>query len=127
MTSKFGGALSKLRQIDEQYAKPEQLENLNTGKLDAGRRDTSKNLTADRDDSQQTGMPENLKNGNQEYRNSDDARPDEVGGGREKYSTYIDGALITRLKLYAVRHRLKHREVVESAISHYLDHKEKSH
>ena len=44
--------------------------------------------------------------------------------GREKYSTYIDGELITRLKLYAVRNRLKHREVVEAAIEAYLNFKE---
>ncbi|MGI8748809.1 MAG: hypothetical protein ACR2J4_10750 [Deinococcus sp.] len=49
---------------------------------------------------------------------------DDPGAGREKYSTYVDGGLITRLKLYAVRNRLKHREVVEAAIRDYLDRQE---
>ena len=57
-----------------------------------------------------TGIPENLL--------------DDSTSGREKYSTYIDGELITRLKLYAVRNRLKHREVVEAAIEAYLNEKE---
>ena len=76
MTSKFGGALNKLRQVE----------------------------------SQKPGMPENLI--------------EDQTSGREKYSTYIDGELITRLKLYAVRNRLKHREVVEAAIEAYLNLKE---
>ena len=81
MTSKFGGALNKLRQVESQ--KPEE---------------------------PKTGIPENLL--------------DDQTSGREKYSTYIDGELITRLKLYAVRNRLKHREVVEAAIEAYLNLKE---
>lgn len=83
MTSKFGGALGKLRQANPPI--PEK---------------------------QETRIPENLN-----------TLPDP---GREKYSTYIDGALITRLKLYAVRNRLKHREVVEAAIRQYLESKERS-
>ena len=81
MTSKFGGALNKLRQVESQ--KPEE---------------------------PKTGIPENLI--------------EDPISGREKYSTYIDGELITRLKLYAVRNRLKHREVVEAAIETYLNLKE---
>lgn len=57
-----------------------------------------------------TGIPENLI--------------EDPTSGREKYSTYIDGELITRLKLYAVRHKKKHREVVEAAIEAYLNLKE---
>ena len=81
MTSKFGGALSKLRQVEPQKT-----------------------------EEPKTGIPENLN--------------EDKDTGREKYSTYIDGELITRLKLYAVRHKLKHREVVEAAIQNYLDVKE---
>lgn len=83
MTSKFGGALNKLRQVEAQ--KPEE---------------------------PKAGIPENPS--------------DDQTSGREKYSTYIDGQLITRLKLYAVRNRLKHREVVEAAIEAYLNAKEGS-
>ena len=57
-----------------------------------------------------TGIPENLI--------------EDQTSGREKYSTYIDGELITRLKLYAVRNKLKHRVVVEAAIEAYLNLKE---
>ena len=81
MTSKFGGALNKLRQVESQKT-----------------------------EEPKTGIPENLL--------------DDQISGREKYSTYIDGELITRLKLYAVRNRLKHREVVEAAIEAYLNEKE---
>ena len=79
--SKFGSALSKLKQTE-----------------------------MIRLEEPKTGIPENLSE-----------TPDSE---REKYSTYIDGALITRLKLYAVRNRLKHREVVEAAIEAYLNLKE---
>lgn len=81
MTSKFGGALNKLRQVEAQKI-----------------------------EEPKPGIPENLI--------------DDQTSGREKYSTYIDGELITRLKLYAVRNRLKHREVVEAAIEAYLNEKE---
>lgn len=88
MTSKFGGALRKLQQVEPQppTQTPIPPENPNTG------------------------MPETMQ--------------DDPGAGREKYSTYVDGGLITRLKLYAVRNRLKHREVVEAAIRDYLDRQE---
>jgi len=65
-----------------------------------------------------SGLPENVLSGLPENEKA------EPVSGREKYSTYIDGELITRLKLYAIRNRLKHRQVVEAAILHYLDLKE---
>ncbi|WP_420594246.1 hypothetical protein [Deinococcus sp.] len=86
MTSKFGGALSRLRET-----KPQPPED------------------------QDAGIPENLNSGKPEL------TLEATYQSREKYSTYIDGELVTRLKLYAVRHRLKHREVVEAALRHYLD------
>lgn len=39
---------------------------------------------------------------------------------REKYSTILDSDLVQQLKLYAVKHRLKDREVVEAALRAYL-------
>lgn len=88
MTSKFGGALKKLQQIEPQAPAQAPIKPGNPN----------------------TRIPETMQ--------------DEPGAGREKYSTYIDGALITRLKLYAVRNRLKHREVIEAAIQDYLDRRE---
>lgn len=58
---------------------------------------------------------ENLKTG----------KPESVilagGPEREKYSTFIDRELITALKLHAVRHRMKHHQVVEAALRRYLE------
>lgn len=81
VTSKSGGALNKLRQVEAQ--KPEE---------------------------PRTGIPENLT-----------ADPT---SGREKYGPSIDGELITRLKLYAVRNRLEHHEVLEAAIEASLNTRE---
>lgn len=42
------------------------------------------------------------------------------GPVREKYSTYIDGDLVTRVKVLAARTRRKHHQIVEEALREYL-------
>lgn len=106
--SKFGGALKKLQTVQAQETpqevpvpeapKTEGPENLNSG--------ISENL--------KTGAPENLERGT----------PAEPVMEREKYSTYLESGLVTSLKLYAVRHRLKHHQVVEAALRAYLQGKD---
>jgi hypothetical protein len=48
------------------------------------------------------------------------SEPQPVEAAREKYSTILDRESITRMKMYAVRNRLKDREVVEAALRAYL-------
>lgn len=96
--SKFGGALKKLGSLQAQAQELPQ-ENLNTGKPEKVH----------------TGKPENRDTGKPEHLIYDS------GPEREKYSTFLDRELITALKLHAVRHRMKHHQVVEAALRRYLD------
>lgn len=96
--SKFGGALKKLGSLQAQAQELPQ-ENLNTGKPE--------NRDAGKPENRDTGKPEHLI-----Y---------DSGPEREKYSTFLDRELITALKLHAVRHRMKHHQVVEAALRRYLD------
>lgn len=87
---KFGGALAKLQQANTPPA---------------------------------TSEPENLISGNQESPKSGKPEVQQIAPAaptREKYSTILDSDLVQQLKLYAVKHRLKDREVVEAALRAYL-------
>ncbi|GHF53652.1 hypothetical protein HNQ07_003495 [Deinococcus metalli] len=65
-------------------------------------------------------LEENLKTGKPEIVPVA-AEPEAAAGPeREKYSTFLDRELITALKLHAVRHRMKHHQVVEAALKQYL-------
>lgn len=103
--SKFGGALKKLQAVqqEEQVGKPE---------------------------SPKARKPESVKaEGQSEVSTAEvpqDRKPENLNSGaapaieREKYSTYLDSDLVTALKLYAVRNKMKHHHVVEAALRAYL-------
>lgn len=121
MTSKFKGALQKLQAVES--SGPEIQKNGIPENKEAGNHESPKavlpeNMNSDLLLNLNSGFPETALSGLPENGN------EESTSEREKYSTYIDGELITRLKLYAIRNRLKHRQVVEAAILHYLDLKE---
>ncbi|WP_412030169.1 hypothetical protein [Deinococcus yunweiensis] len=104
--SKFGGALKKLGSLQAQAQELPQ-ENLNTGKPE--------NVHTGKPENRDAGKPENRDTGKPEHLIYDS------GPEREKYSTFLDRELITALKLHAVRHRMKHHQVVEAALRRYLD------
>lgn len=103
--SKFGGALKKLQTVQQEDVK-NQPDRVAVGK------EAEAALTehGEEPDNLKTSETENLKVSNPE------SRPLE----REKYSTYLDAELITSLKLYAVRQKMKHHHVVEAALRAYL-------
>ena len=106
--SKFGGALKKLQAVQTQPTESEgdTLDRPNTGKPE--------NKKTSKPESTKPRTPEILETG----------QPERQGPEREKYSTYLDTELVTALKLYAVRHRMKHHHVVEAALRAYLQGKE---
>ena len=106
--SKFGGALKKLQAVQTQSTESEESTSgpPNTGKPE--------NKKTSKPECTKPRTPEILETG----------QPERQGPEREKYSTYLDTELVTALKLYAVRHRMKHHHVVEAALRAYLQGKE---
>lgn len=106
--SKFGGALKKLQAVqqDESAGK--------TGNPETRKPENPKSvvkpLEFPKGNAEETRKPESL--------NSGDVVTPLIE--REKYSTYLDSELVTALKLYAVRHKMKHHHVVEAALRAYL-------
>jgi hypothetical protein len=74
------------------------------------------------------GNPENLKTGIQGIKES--GKPENLKSGNHdslkaiKYSTQLHKDTILRLKQYALVHEVKDYEVVEDAITEYLDKRE---
>lgn len=148
MTSKFGAALSKLKKVDEEpeilktgkeenqtSEKPEvpitrKTESLNTGNrpdqenlktreevLNPAQAEGQVNQKVRKAEKKNSGFQEKLETRIPEIPISETQVSEAT---REKYSTILDRELVTRMKMYAVRNRLKDREVVEAALRAYL-------
>ena len=67
-------------------------------------------------------MPENLKSGKivleMQFGEAEVKQPAQQP--KEKYSTLLPSDTVERLKVYAVRHRMKDWEVVDAALRAYL-------
>jgi hypothetical protein len=113
--SKFGSALSRLKTAE---ATPENTEtgkpeNLKTGK----QAETFVPATPEASSVTPKTYPEYLEPGIPENLNSE--LPEKMT--REKYSTYLNAELVTRMKILAARTRRKHHHIVEDALREYLE------
>jgi Ribbon-helix-helix domain len=113
--SKFGSALSRLKNAEAtpeitETGKPENLEGgVQTETLAP---DVVVELTVET-----PSTPENTNAGIPENLNPD--LPEKMN--REKYSTYLETELVTRMKILAARTRRKHHHIVEDALRDYLE------
>lgn len=109
--SKFGGALSKLRGAQERV-EAEDAPASTPPRTEPALERRGEPPYEDRE-TPSTNSPE------QENLNS--GKTESVKPEREKYSTYLDPELITRVKVLAARSRRKHHHIVEEALREYLD------
>ncbi|WP_045235237.1 CopG family ribbon-helix-helix protein [Deinococcus pimensis] len=109
-SSKFGGALSKLRGAQDRVEVEE------VAAATPARTEQDEPLGEHAREDVEAGFVNTVK---QEKQNS--GKPESVKPEREKYSTYLDPELITRVKVLAARTRRKHHHIVEEALREYLD------